>query len=116
MLTLLKRIVSLQKLLVSLQRSDMVVSRGPPQDHLACGLSACLQKASGRQFKSRNLVYELTASQVNTGSAWKLYTCCAAVTLVSGTRVAPGLHPGTPTGVKVFFVVCHKLKEECNKD
>ena len=26
-----------------------------------------------------------------------------AATLVSSTRVAPGLHPGTPTGVKVFF-------------
>jgi len=51
----------------------------------------------------RNLVYELTAGQVGTGSAWKLYTRCAAATLVSGTRVAPGLHPGTPTGVKVFF-------------
>ncbi len=50
----------------------------------------------------RNLVYELTAGQVGTGSAWKLYTCRAAATLVSGTRVAPGLHPGTPTGVKVF--------------
>ena len=25
----------------------------PPQDHLACGLSVCLQKAGGRRFKSR---------------------------------------------------------------
>ena len=81
----------------------------PPQDHLACGLSVCLQKAGGRRFKVpvfRNLVYELTAGHVGTGSAWKLYTCCAAATLVSGTRVAPGLHPGTPTGVKVFFDKC----------
>ena len=29
--------------------------------------------------------------------------CCAAATPVSGTRVALGLHPGTPKGVKVFF-------------
>ena len=49
--------------------------------------------------------------QVGTGFAWKLYTCCAAATLVSGTRLAPGLHPGTPTGVKVFvfplWPACH---------
>ena len=51
------------------------------------------------------MVKELTAGHVGTGSAWKLYTCCAAATLVSGTRVAPGLHPGTPTGVKVFTVL-----------
>ena len=49
----------------------------------------------------RNLVNELTTAHVGTGSAWKLYTCCAA-TLVSGTRVAPGLHPGMPTGRKSF--------------
>ena len=48
-----------------------------------------------------NLVYELTAGQVGTGFAWKLYICCAAATPVSGTRVASGLHPGTPKGVKV---------------
>ena len=53
----------------------------------------------------QNLVYELTAGQVGTGSAWKLHICCAAATLVSGTRVAPGLHPGTPTGVKVYFCI-----------
>lgn len=41
-----------------------------------------------------NLVCELTAGQVDTGSAWNLYICCAAVTLVSGTMVAPGLHSG----------------------
>ena len=46
----------------------------------------------------QNLLYELTAGQVGTGSAWKLYICCAAATLVSGTRVAPDLHPGTLTG------------------
>ena len=51
----------------------------------------------------RNLVYELTAGQVGTGFAWKLYICCAAATPVSGTRVASGLHPGTPKGVKVFL-------------
>jgi len=32
-----------------------------------------------------------------------VYICCAAATPVSGTRVASGLHPGTPKGVKVFF-------------
>jgi len=48
------------------------------------------------------LVYELTAGQVGTGFAWKLYICCAAATPVSGTRVASGLHPGTLKGVKVF--------------
>ena len=26
-------------------------------------------------FPKKNLVYELTAGQVGTGSAWKLYTC-----------------------------------------
>ncbi len=78
----------------------------PPKDHLACGLSVCLQKAGGRRFKCRffgTLVYELSAGQVGTGFAWKLYTCCAAATRVFGTRVAPGLHPGTPTGVNFFF-------------
>ncbi len=35
-------------------------------------------------------------------SAWKLYIYCAAATPVSGTRVASGLHPGTPKGVKVY--------------
>ncbi len=49
------------------------------------------------------------AGQVGTGSVWKLHTCCAAATLVSGTRVAPGLHPGTPTGVKVFQMTTHCL-------
>jgi len=45
----------------------------------------------------RNLVYEPTAGQVGTGL--KLYICCAAA-----TPVASGLHPGTPKGVKVFFL------------
>ncbi len=49
------------------------------------------------------MVYELTAGQVGTGFAWKLYICCAVATPVSGSRVASGLHPGTPKGVKVFF-------------
>ena len=51
------------------------------------------------------MVSELTASQVGTGSAWKLYICYAAATQVFGTRVVPGLHPGTQTGVKGFFIV-----------
>ncbi len=77
----------------------------PPQDHLACGLSDCLSNSrSAVQFPVfRNLVYELTAGQVGTGFAWKLYICCAAATPVSGTRVASGLHLGTPKGVKAFF-------------
>jgi len=52
------------------------------------------------------LLYELTAGQVGTGFAWKVYICCAAATPVSGTRVASGL-PGTPKGVKVFFNTKH---------
>ncbi len=64
-----------------------------------------LKRRSAVQFPVfRNLVYELTAGQVGTGFAWKLYICCAAATPVSGTRVASGLHPGTPKGVKVFFL------------
>ena len=62
------------------------------------------QAVGGSNAGFRNLVYELMAGQVGTGSAWKLYTCCAAAILVSGTRVAPSLHPGTLTGVKVFSV------------
>ena len=57
-------------------------------------------QAVGSSHPGQNLDYEMTAGQVGTGSAWKLYTCCAAATLVSGTRVAPGLHLGTLTGVK----------------
>ena len=64
----------------------------------------------------RNLVYELTAGQVGTGSAWKLYICCAAATLVSGTRVAPGLHPGTPTGMKVFMYMSKCLIVQKSKN
>ncbi len=47
----------------------------PPQDHLACGLSDCLSSSrSAIQFPDfRKLVYELTAGQVGTGFAWKLY-------------------------------------------
>ena len=77
----------------------------PPQDHLACGLSDCLSSSrSAVEFPVfRNLVYELTAGQVGTGFAWKLYICCAAATPVSGTRVVSGLHPGTPKGVKDFL-------------
>ena len=88
----------------------MVVWMQPPQDHLACGLSVCLtSRRSAIQIRVfQNLVYELTAGQVGTGYAWKLYTCCAAATLVSGTRAAPGLHPGTPTGVKVL-VLMHQI-------
>ncbi len=43
--------------------------------HLACGLSDCLSGSrSAVQFPVfRNLVYELTAGQVGTGFAWKLY-------------------------------------------
>ncbi len=76
----------------------------PPQDHLACGLSVCLSSSrlAVQVQVSRNLVYELTAGQVGTGSAWKLYKCCAAATLVSGTRLASGLHPGTLKGLKFF--------------
>jgi len=77
----------------------------PPQDHLACGLSVCLS-SSRSAFQAavfRNLVYELRGGQVSTGSAWKLYICCAAAIPVSGTRVATGLHPGTPNGVLSFF-------------
>ena len=48
----------------------------PPQEHLACGLSVCLtSRWSAVQIRVfQNLVYELTAGQVGTGSAWKLYT------------------------------------------
>jgi len=87
---------------------EAVTLSTPPQDHLACGLSDCLSSSrSAVQLPVfRNLVYELTAGQVGTGFAWKLYICCAAATPVSGTRVASGLHPGTPKGVKVFFSLC----------
>ena len=49
----------------------------PPQDHLACGLSVCLtSRRSAVQLRVfQNLVYELTAGQVGTGSAWKLHIC-----------------------------------------
>lgn len=40
--------------------------------------------------------FDLTVGQVGIGSAWKLCMCCAAATPVSGTRLASGLHPGTP--------------------
>ncbi len=65
-----------------------------------------LKRRSAAQFPVfRNLVYELTAGQVGTGFAWKLYICFAAATPVSGTRVASGLHLGTPKGVKVFLII-----------
>jgi len=63
-----------------------------------------LKRRSAVQFPVfRNLVYELTAGQVGTGFAWKLYICC---------RVASGLHPGTPKGVKVFFFFCPTGKQQ----
>ena len=63
-------------------------SRGgaPPRDHLACGLSDCLS-SSRSAVQVPLLVYELTAGQVGSGSAWKLCICCAAATRVFGTRV-----------------------------
>ena len=45
-------------------------------------------------------IYELTVGQVGIGSAWQLCVCCAAVTLVSGTSLALGLHPRS---VNVFI-------------
>ena len=84
----------------------VVLTHNPPQDHLACGCVCLTSRRSAVQIRVfQNLVDELTAGLVGTGSAWKLYTCCAAATLVSGTRVAPGVHPGTPTGVFFFFVL-----------
>ncbi len=80
----------------------------PPQDHLACGLSDCLSSAV--QFPVfQNLVYELTAGQVGSGFAWKIYICCAAATPVSGTRVASGLHPERRKGY-FLFASGHSLK------
>lgn len=90
-------------------------------------LSICLtSRWSAVQVPAfRNLVYELTVGQVGTGYAWKLYIClkpgsqlyicCAAATLVSGTgtRVAPGLHPGMATGVKVFLHLCVEYMCAC---
>ena len=58
----------------------------PPRDHPVCDLGDCLS-SSRSAVPVPVLVDELTAGQVGTGSAWKLYMCCAAATRVSGTRV-----------------------------
>ncbi len=59
--------------------SDVSPEPYPPQDHLACGLSVCLSSSwSAVQIHVlQNLIYELTAGQSGTGSAWKLYKSAA---------------------------------------
>ncbi len=76
----------------------------PPQDHLACGLSDCLLSSrSAVQFPVfRNLVYELTAGQLGTGFAWKLYMLRSGH---PGLRYQGcfGLAPGNAERCKSFF-------------
>ena len=48
-----KSVMERQTAIEAVQEWAYAVMSHPPQDHLACGLSVCLQKASGRRFKSR---------------------------------------------------------------
>jgi len=78
----------------------------PPQDHLACVLSDCLSSSrSAVQFPVfGNLVYELTAGQVGTGFAWKLYMLRSGH---PGLRYQGcfGLAPGNAERCKSFFLL-----------
>ena len=85
-----------------------------PQDHLTCGLGVCLtSRRSAFQIQVfQNLGYELTAGQVGTGSAWKLYI--HVVQRPPWSSVPGLLRAGTREhrqALKVFYIIVSQPNE-----